>query len=141
MEARHCTTRDALPSIVREGLRPGSWVTTAPVESMNQDKRVKALELDDNRKGECACLVKYGPSDLTVPNRQPLTSSGYPQMRTLPYLPIAEADCTCESHFPWPAILLIGGLVAALAWFCSQRSSPQPSRPRLHHQIVHPIPG
>lgn len=123
MEVRHCTTRAALRSIVQDNLRLGSWVTTAHVESLNPDQRVKAMELDDNRKGECACRVKVDLSDLTVPKGQPLTSSGYPQLRTLHHLQIAEADCTCESRSPWGAILLIGGLVALLACLRRQRRS------------------
>jgi len=120
---RHCTTRDALRLIVQDKLRPGSWVTTAQVESLHPDQRVKALELDDDRKGECACRVNVDSADLTVPKRQPLTSSGYPQLKTLRRLPIAEVDCTCESRYSWGAILLIGGLAAFLVWVCSRRNS------------------
>ena len=122
MEVRHCTTRDAVQMIARGKLRLGSWVTTVHVEDLNLDQRVKALELDDNHKGECACRVKVNASDLTVPNGQPLTSSGYPQFRTLRHLPIAEADCTCESQNPWEAILLIGGLAAFLVWLFRRRN-------------------
>lgn len=127
MEVQHCTTRDALRLITLGKLRTGSWVTTAHVESLHPDQRAKALELNDNRKGECACRVKVDAYDLTVPKRQPLTSSGYPQLKTLRPLPVAEVDCTCESRYPWGAILLIGGLCLAafLIWVRSRRDSPQ----------------
>jgi len=126
MEVRHCTTRDTLRFITHDKLRIGSWVTTAHVESLHPDQRVKALELDDNRKGECACRVKVYASDLAVPRRQPLTSSGYPQLKTLLPLTVAEVDCTCKSRYPWGAILLIGGLclAALVIGIRSRRNSP-----------------
>lgn len=111
MELWHCTTRDAVRLIAQDRLHPGSWVTPADVTSLGRDQRVKALELNENRKGECACKVKADRTDFTVPKEYPLTSSGYPQLRTLRHLPVVEADCKCESDSPWGAIVLIGGLL------------------------------
>jgi hypothetical protein len=117
-EVRHCTSRKTLELILRDGLRTGSWVTTAHVEDLNPDQRVKALELDNEEKGQCACKLKI--DRLTEPKQGLLTSSGYPQRKTPHLGKIVKADCRCESEIPWRA-LAIGGLLLGVLWLRGRR--------------------
>lgn len=116
MQVRHCTSLEALDGIVQGSLWAGSWVTSANVEDLTRDQRVKALEFNDDRKGQCACKLEIKRSDLTVPKEGQLTSAGYPQFRTRRPVQVTKSACKCDTEAPWGAVALIGFILLGALW-------------------------
>lgn len=129
MTVYHSTSRSAKKQIDLCGhLADESWVTAEPITVFDKKQRKRALCLDTEAKGECACECRVPPNVLVIPQDGSRTCAGFSQFQLKTKVPITACRCRCEGSQRDVWFWLLGGIIVGIAAYGVYRLSASQGR-------------